>query len=73
MAEFAAVREATRWMILSASPTDFTGRIPVGGSSITALALAYLIAGHELHHQQLLRTHYLACLPSEEEIPPDRS
>jgi uncharacterized damage-inducible protein DinB len=29
------------------------------GAEVTVRALAYIIAGHELHHRQLLRTRYL--------------
>lgn len=61
--ELAAVREATVHLVRGADPVLFAHRIPVGKSSITALAIAYLIAGHERHHQLLLRTRYLPCLP----------
>jgi hypothetical protein len=64
VAEFAAVRDATARLIRAAAPADFAQRIPVGRGSITGLALAWLIAGHERHHQELLRSRYLACLPS---------
>jgi len=33
-------------------------------ATITGVALAYLIAGHERHHQHLLRTRYLPGLPA---------
>ncbi len=62
--EFAAVRAATVTLIASAAPERFAFRLPVGSGSITARALAYLIAGHERHHQHLLRTRYLPCLPA---------
>jgi hypothetical protein len=64
VAEFAAVRDATARLIHASAPSDFAQRIPVGRSSITGLALAWLIAGHERHHQELLRTRYLPCLPA---------
>jgi hypothetical protein len=63
MDELAAVREATVLLVRSAAPEDFAHRVPVGKSSITGLALAYLIAGHERQHQNLLRMRYLPCLP----------
>lgn len=63
MGEFAAVRAATVALVRSADPAGFGFRLPVGKGSITARALAYLIAGHERHHQQLLRERYLPCLP----------
>lgn len=62
--EFGAVRESTAALIASASPARFAHRLSVGSGSITGLALAYLIAGHERHHQHLLRTRYLPCLPA---------
>lgn len=63
MAEFAAVRSATIALVHGAEPEQFAFRLPVGKGSITGRALAYLIAGHERHHQQLLRERYLALLP----------
>jgi len=60
--ELAAVREATVCLIRNTADADFAFRVPVGKSSITARGLAYLIAGHERHHQNLLRTRYLSCL-----------
>jgi hypothetical protein len=62
--EFAAVRAATAALVRSAAPGDFAFRLRVGSGSITGVALAYLIAGHERHHQRLLRTRYLPCLPA---------
>lgn len=61
--EFAAVRAGTVALVRAGEPADFAFRVPVGRGSITARALAYLIAGHERHHQQLLRERYLPCLP----------
>jgi len=61
--EFAAVRAATAALVRSAPPDAFAFRLRVGSGSITGLGLAYLMAGHELHHQDLLRTRYLPCLP----------
>lgn len=61
--ELEAVRAATAALVRGAAPSDFAFRLGVGRGSITGLALAYLIAGHERHHQQLLRTRYLPCLP----------
>jgi hypothetical protein len=62
--ELAAVRASTAALVRSASPADFAFRLKVGSGSITGLALAYLIAGHERHHQELLRTRYLPALPA---------
>jgi hypothetical protein len=67
--ELAAVRAATAALVRSAAPADFAFRLRVGGGSITGVALAYLIAGHERHHQQLLRKRYLPCLPATGTVP----
>ena len=57
--EFAAVREATVALVQSAPAHAFDFRLSGGTGSITGRALAYLMAGHERHHQGLLRTRYL--------------
>jgi hypothetical protein len=62
--ELGAVRAATAALVRSAAPGAFAFRLRVGKGSITGVALAYLIAGHERHHQHLLRTRYLPCLPA---------
>jgi hypothetical protein len=64
LAELVAVRASTVALVRSAAADDFAFRLRVGNGSITGRALAYLIAGHERHHQQLLRARYLPCLPS---------
>jgi hypothetical protein len=63
VAEFVAVRSGTVALVASAPAEAFAFRLSVGSGSITGLALAYLIAGHERHHQSLLRTRYFPCLP----------
>lgn len=65
MAEFSAVRAATTALVKSAAPADFEGSLPVGSGRISGRALAYLVAGHELHHQNILRERYLPLLPAE--------
>ena len=62
--ELGAVRGATAALVRGADPGDFAFRLRVGSGSITGVALAYLIAGHERHHQHLLRTRYLPGLPA---------
>lgn len=64
VAEFAAVRDSTIALVQSAPAEAFAFRLSVGSGSITGRALAYLIAGHERHHQQLLRERYLQALVS---------
>jgi hypothetical protein len=62
--ELGAVRAATVALVRAAAPADFAFRLRVGSGSITGVALAYLIAGHERHHQHLLRTRDLPGLPA---------
>lgn len=61
--EFAAVRQATVALVQSAPEEAFAFRLNVGSGSITARALAYLIAGHERHHQAVLRERYMGLVP----------
>lgn len=63
VAEFAAVRDSTMALVQSAPAEAFAFRVSVGSGSITGRALAYLIAGHERHHQGLLRERYLDAVP----------
>jgi hypothetical protein len=60
--EFRAVRVATVALVASARLEAFQTRGQAGSGVITAAALAYLIAGHERHHQALLKTRYLPLL-----------
>jgi hypothetical protein len=62
LAELRAVRGATVALVGSTRPEAFARGGPVGSGTITAAALAYLIAGHERHHQDLLRSRYLPLL-----------
>ena len=64
VAEFAAVRAATIALVSDTPVTLFDFRLPVGKGHISARALAYLIAGHELHHQALLRERYWPAIGS---------
>ena len=62
LAELRAVRGATIALVGSAPAEAFAWCGQVGRGTITAAALAYVIAGHERHHQDLLRTRYLPLL-----------
>lgn len=62
LAELRAVRGATMALVADAPAAAFARGGAVGAGTITAAALAYLIAGHERHHQELLRTRYLPLL-----------
>lgn len=56
--ELAAVRAATLALLRSLDAEDFARRGVANGLTISARALAYVIAGHELHHLSVLRERY---------------
>jgi len=58
-AEYEAVRRATLSLIQRLPERAFGFRGIVSGRETTAAALAYVIAGHELHHVDALRRLYL--------------
>jgi uncharacterized damage-inducible protein DinB len=58
--EFAAVREATLRLFESFRPEDFERGGVANGRHTTVRAIAWIIAGHERHHQRGLRERYLA-------------
>ena len=58
LAEFMAVREGTL-ALLRGLPADAPARVgTASGKSISARALAWIIAGHELHHLAVLKERY---------------
>jgi uncharacterized damage-inducible protein DinB len=62
--EFAAVRAATIALV-AGLPNDAWLRLGVASDRpISPRALAYIIAGHELHHRDILLTRYLPQLTS---------
>ncbi len=61
--EFLAVRRSTIALFEGARPDWLARRGRVGSGVITVAAIAYLIAGHERHHQALLRDRYLPLVP----------
>lgn len=58
--EYAAVRAATVQLVESLEPAAWARRGTASGVTISARALAYVIAGHELHHHRIFRERYLA-------------
>ena len=58
--EFASVRAATLQLMDSLTPAAWARRGTASGKEVTARALAYICAGHELHHQRIFRERYLA-------------
>jgi uncharacterized damage-inducible protein DinB len=58
LAELAAVRQATLALLGSLDDAAFERRGTANGASISVRALAYIMAGHELHHRAVLRERY---------------
>jgi DinB superfamily len=56
--EWVAVRQATLTFVRSLAPAAWSRRGVADGNPITVLALAYVVAGHEHHHLEVLRTRY---------------
>jgi hypothetical protein len=59
MEEFACVRRASVWLFRKLSPEAWMRRGIASQNEISVRAIAYVIAGHELHHRQVLREKYL--------------
>ncbi len=59
VAEFRAVRGATLTLLRGLPDEAWTRGGIAGGRRCTVRALAYMIAGHELHHRRLLGERYL--------------
>ncbi len=58
--EFRTVREATLSLLRNLPSEVWPNRGIASGNPVSARALAYIIAGHELHHQAILRERYLS-------------
>jgi hypothetical protein len=58
LAELACVREGTLRLLRGLSPEAFARRGTASGGTLSVRALAYVIAGHELHHREVLKTRY---------------
>jgi uncharacterized damage-inducible protein DinB len=58
--ELAAVRQATSHLFAHLDPAALERRGTASGKPISVRALAYIIAGHELHHVGILKTRYLS-------------
>ncbi|MFN8007573.1 MAG: DinB family protein [Terriglobia bacterium] len=59
-AEYSSVREATLTWVRSLDEKALCRRGSANNKPVSVLALAYIIAGHEQHHINLLRNQYLA-------------
>ncbi|HYO98810.1 MAG TPA: DinB family protein [Pyrinomonadaceae bacterium] len=59
-AEFESVRRATLYLFKHLDREAWTRSGLANDSEASVRALAYIIAGHELHHREILRTRYLS-------------
>ena len=60
MAEWELVRISTVALLRTLNDDHWRQRGTANDNPVSPLALAYIIAGHELHHRDMLRTRYLA-------------
>lgn len=58
--EYRHIRAATLHLFRYLTPDDLVRSGSASGGPVTVRALAYLIAGHEIHHIRLVRERYLA-------------
>jgi hypothetical protein len=61
--EYADVRQATLSLFRSLGEEAWQRRGVASNNPVTVLALAYLIAGHELHHRKILDERYFPAIP----------
>jgi len=57
--EFESVRRATLTLLRSLDPEALLRQGTASGFKVTARALAFIIAGHERHHVEILQTRYV--------------
>ena len=57
--EFKTIRAATLSLLRNLRPQDWTRRGTANQKEITVRALAYVIAGHEIHHRSIIEERYL--------------
>jgi hypothetical protein len=58
--EFTHVRKATLWLFRNLDEAAWMRRGVANQNEISVRALAYIIAGHELHHRKILQEKYFA-------------
>jgi hypothetical protein len=58
--EFAAVRQANLQLFKHFTDAEWQRRGTASENEVSARALAYIVAGHELYHRDILKTRYLA-------------
>jgi len=61
--EFNSIRQATIALVRSLDTEAWLRRGVANQKEVTALALAFIIAGHERHHSMILRDRYIPALP----------
>lgn len=61
--ELAQVRSATLALFLGLNGDAWQRRGVANKNEVTVRALAYIIAGHELHHRRILEEKYLPAIP----------
>jgi hypothetical protein len=62
--EFASVRKATVSLFRALDDAAWTRRGVASNNEVTVRALAYMIAGHELHHRHIFQEKYFPSLVS---------
>lgn len=63
--EFVSVRRATVWLFRGLSQDAWMRRGVANGDPVSVRAIAYIIAGHEVHHRRILREKYFPGPPVE--------
>jgi hypothetical protein len=58
--ELSAVRASTLMLVDAFEASAWARRGTASNNAVSARAIAYIIAGHERHHQQIFRERYLA-------------
>ena len=61
--EFSAIRRATIALIRSLDDASWLRRGTASGKEVSVLAIAFIIAGHTLHHHAIFEEKYLPVLP----------
>ena len=61
--EFAAVRSGSIALFRSLSEAAWSRRGVANNNEVSVRALAFITAGHELHHQRILEERYFAAIP----------
>ncbi|MBU7320934.1 DinB family protein [Paenibacillus oleatilyticus] len=61
--EFTAVRQATLALLAGLRPEAWLQQGTAAGCNTSVRALAYIIAGHELHHVRIIQERYLSAQP----------